>query len=241
MKTSASDLTCLILAGGKGTRLRPITHSIPKPLIKVAGKAIIDYAIEHCLQHELNKFLILSGYLAPKVADHISSIDISREGINFKVIDSGDVDIIERIRQALQYVKTKYLIILYGDTISDVNIDDILAFHKTHNGIATMASWELKSNFGVIESDNSGLVTNYKEKPKMNVWINIGYIVFSTNEARFITNFDTFQEFLENLVETKNLYTYQHNGFHFTVNNLAELQDAEESLIKMHQKEGDSG
>ena len=98
-------------------------------------------------------------------------------------------------------------------TISDVNIDDILAFHKTHNGIATMASWELKSNFGVIESDNSGLVTNYKEKPKMNVWINIGYIVFSTNEARFITNFDTFQEFLENLVETKNLYTYQHNGF----------------------------
>ena len=186
-------------------------------------------------------FLILSGYLAPKVADHISSIDISREGINFKVIDSGDVDIIERIRQALQYVKTKYLIILYGDTISDVNIDDILAFHKTHNGIATMASWELKSNFGVIESDNSGLVTNYKEKPKMNVWINIGYIVFSTNEARFITNFDTFQEFLENLVETKNLYTYQHNGFHFTVNNLAELQDAEESLIKMHQKEGDSG
>ena len=66
-------------------------------------------------------------------------------------------------------------------------------------------------------------------------------IVFSTNEARFITNFDTFQEFLENLVETKNLYTYQHNGFHFTVNNLAELQDAEESLIKMHQKEVDSG
>ena len=236
MSTNTSDLTCLILAGGKGTRLRPITNSLPKPLVKVAGKPIIDYAIDHCLFHGVDKFLILSGYLSSKVVNHVSSMNISQERINFKVIDSGDVDIIERIRQALNYVKTKYLIVLYGDTISDVNIDDILNFHKSHNSIATMATWQIRTNFGVIESDESGLVVEYKEKPKMDVWINIGYIVISTDRAGCINNFDTFQEFLENLVETQNLYTYQHNGFHYTVNNLAELQDAEESLVEMHKR-----
>ena len=237
MRTNTSDVTCLILAGGKGTRLRPITNSLPKPLVKVAGKPIIDYAIDHCLFHGVDKFLILSGYLSSKVVDYVSSMKNSQERINFKVIDSGDVDIIERIRQALNYVKTKYLIVLYGDTISDVNIDDILNFHKSHNSIATMATWEIRTNFGVIESDESGLVVEYKEKPKMDVWINIGYIVISTDRAGCINNFDTFQEFLENLVEKQNLYTYQHNGFHYTVNNLSELQDAEECLIEMHQKE----
>ena len=236
MRTNTSDLTCLILAGGKGTRLRPITNSLPKPLVKVAGKPIIDYAIDHCLFHGVDKFLILSGYLSSKVVDHVSSMKNSQERINFKVIDSGDVDIIERIRQALNYVKTKYLIVLYGDTISDVNIDDILNFHKSHNSIATMATWQIRTNFGVIESDESGLVVEYKEKPKMGVWINIGYIVISTDRAGCINNFDTFQEFLENLVETQNLYTYQHNGFHYTINNLAELQDAEECLVEMHKR-----
>ena len=72
-------------------------------------------------------------------------------------------------------------------------------------------------------------------------WMNIGYIVISTDRAGCINNFDTFQEFLENLVETQNLYTYQHNGFHYTVNNLSELQDAEEYLIAMHQKERING
>ena len=236
MSTNTSDLTCLILAGGKGTRLRPITNSLPKPLVKVAGKPIIDYAIDHCLFHGVDKFLILSGYLSSKVVDHLSSMNISQERINFKVVDSGDVDIIERIRQALDYVQTKYLIVLYGDTISDVNIDDILNFHKSHNSIATMATWQIRTNFGVIESDESGLVVEYKEKPKMDVWINIGYIVISTDKAGCINNFDIFQEFLENLVETQNLYTYQHNGFHYTINNLAELQDAEECLVEMHKR-----
>lgn len=234
MHKTSSDLTCLILAGGKGTRLRPITNSLPKPLVKVAGKPIIDYAIDHCLSYSIKNFLILSGYLSSKVVNHFSSKVIKRNELNIKVIDSGDVDIIERIKQALVHVKTKYFMILYGDTISDVNIDDLFNFHKKNNSTATMATWQIRTNFGVIESDNSGLVIKYKEKPKMDVWINIGYILISTEQSNSINNFDTFQELLEDFVKTKKLYTYQHNGFHYTVNNLSELQDAEEYLLKMH-------
>jgi glucose-1-phosphate cytidylyltransferase len=229
------------LAGGKGTRLRPLTNSLPKPLVKVAGKSIIDYAIEHCSFHGLDNFLILSGYLSSKVVDHFSLIATPQEQVKFKIIDSGDVDIIDRIKQALDYVKTKYLIILYGDTISDVNIDNILNFHKSHGSVATMATWQMRSNFGVIESDELGLVTGYREKPKMDVWMNIGYIIFSADKSTCVNDFDTFQELLENLVKTKKLYTYQHNGFHYTVNNLSELQDAEKFLMDMHQKEKING
>lgn len=241
MRVTAADLTCLILAGGKGTRLRPITNSIPKPLVKVAGKPIIDYAIDHCLFHGVENFLILSGYLSSKVDNHISGINATKKDVKFKVIDSGDVDIIERIKQALDSIQTKYLMIQYGDTISDVNINDILNYHISHDSISTIATWRMRSNFGIIESNKSGLVVAYKEKPKMDVWINIGYIVLSLDRAESIKNFDTFQSFLENLVFTKNLYNYQHNGFHYTVNNLSELQEAEEYLVKMHQKEEKGG
>ena len=241
MRVTAADLTCLILAGGKGTRLRPITNSIPKPLVKVAGKPIIDYAIDHCLFHGVENFLILSGYLSSKVDNHISGINAIKKGVKFKVIDSGDVDIIERIKQALDSIQTKYLMIQYGDTISDVNINDILNYHMSHDSISTIATWRMRSNFGIIESNKSGLVVAYKEKPKMDVWINIGYIVLSLDRAESIKNFDTFQSFLENLVITKNLYNFQHNGFHYTVNNLSELQEAEEYLVKMHQKEEKGG
>jgi len=233
---SASDLTCLILAGGKGTRLRPITHSIPKPLVKVAGKAIIDYSVEHCLYHKVKNFIILSGYLSDKVASHFNSTPLN-ESAKLDVIDSGDVDIIYRIKNAIPSIKTKYFIILYGDTICDVNIDDILKFHKSHNSVATMATWQMRSNFGVIDSDDSGMVVNYREKPKMNIWMNIGYIILSTDKINDIYNFDSFQEFLKGLVESKNIYAYKHNGFHYTVNNVSELQDAEKCLIKMHNKE----
>ena len=233
---STSDLTCLILAGGKGTRLRPITHSIPKPLVKVAGKAIIDYSVEHCLYHKVKNFIILSGYLSDKVTSHFDSTPL-HESINLSIINSGDVDIIERIKCAIPSIKTKYLIILYGDTICDVNISDILKFHKSHGSIATMATWQMRSNFGVIDSDNSGMVINYKEKPKMDIWMNIGYIILSTNKINAMHSFDTFQKFLKGMVESKKLYAYKHNGFHYTVNNISELQDAEECLIKMHKKE----
>ena len=234
LKKSTSDLTCLILAGGKGTRLRPITKSIPKPLVKVAGKPIIDYAIDHCLFHGVDKFLILSGYLSAKIVDHISTVSASKPSASFDVIDSGDVDIIERIKQAVRHVKTKYFIVLYGDTISDVNIESILNFHKSHDSLATMSSWQMQTNFGVIKSNKSGLVVDYKEKPKMDTWINTGYFVFSTEKARKINKFSTFQSFLESMVETKNLYTNRHNGFHFTVNDLSELKDTEEQLKEMH-------
>jgi glucose-1-phosphate cytidylyltransferase len=241
LRKNAFDLTCLILAGGKGTRLRPITNSIPKPLVKVANKPIIDYAIDHCLFYDVKNFVILSGYLSSKIEEHISSISASNNNINFKVVNSGDVDIIERIKGALDHVKTEYLILLYGDTISDVSIDDLLCFHKSHTSMATMATWQIRTDFGVIKSDVSGLVTEYKEKPKMDVWINIGYIVLSVDKAKCVKNFDSFQKFLENLVETNNLFTYQHHGFHYTVNNLAELQDAEECLKEMNHKEKING
>ena len=237
---SVSDLTCLILAGGKGTRLRPITHSIPKPLVKVADKAIIDYSVEHCLYHKIKNFIILSGYLSDKIVSHFDSTPLD-ESVRLSVIDSGDVDIIERIKQGIPSIKTKYLIILYGDTICDVNIDDILEFHKSHDSVATMATWQMRSNFGVIDSDDSGMVVNYREKPKMNIWMNIGYIILSTDKINDIYNFDTFQGFLKGLVESNNIYAYQHNGFHYTVNNVSELQDAEKCLIKMHKKEKCNG
>jgi len=76
------------------------------------------------------------------------------------------------------------------------------------------------------------LVIDYKEKPKLDIWINIGYIILNSEIFKSMNDFDTFQSFLENLVETKNLLSYKHSGMHYTVNNVVELKEAEESLKK---------
>jgi len=223
------DLTCLILAGGKGKRLRPLTLEIPKPLVKINDKAIIDYSVEQLLNFNVGEIIVLSGYLSHKIESHFEN---KEQKYQVKVMDTGDVDIIERIKSVFNEVRTKYVLILYGDTISDVDLSKLVGFHLNHNRGATLTTWQIKSNFGVITTDKDMLVIDYKEKPKLDIWINIGYIILNSEIFKSMNDFDTFQSFLENLVETKNLLSYKHSGMHYTVNNVVELKEAEESLKK---------
>jgi len=115
------DLTCLILAGGKGKRLRPLTLEIPKPLVKINDKAIIDYSVEQLLNFNVGEIIVLSGYLSHKIESHFEN---KEQKYQVKVMDTGDVDIIERIKSVFNEVRTKYVLILYGDTISDVDLSN---------------------------------------------------------------------------------------------------------------------
>jgi len=223
-----NKLSCLILAGGEGTRLRPLTISKPKPLIKVAGKSIIDYSIKLCSHFKIDDFYILTGYLSQQIEKHFQ--DKKYPKLNIKTIDTGDVDIIERIKSTRLCVESDYLLILYGDTISDVNIPHLLDFHINNGTLATITTWEIASSFGVISSNDSNIVESYLEKPKLDIWINIGYIVLSKDCYEIMEDFDSFEKFLRHLVSLEELSSYKHHGMHLTINNLHELNLAERKL-----------
>ena len=113
------NITAIILCGGEGQRLRPITNDIPKPLIKIKNKPILYYIIEHLKKYNIEKYLIATGYKSKKIEEYMNQ---EFNSLNYKIDDSGNTDILSRVKACMQYI-TGDVILSYGDTISDINID----------------------------------------------------------------------------------------------------------------------
>ena len=95
------NLTVLILCGGKGLRLRPITNDLPKPLIPISGKPVLHYIINQCLKYNLDKFIIATGYKSEKINQFVNN---NFRDLDCRLVDSGDSDIINRIRDCLDFI-----------------------------------------------------------------------------------------------------------------------------------------
>ena len=223
------NLKIIILCGGKGERLHPLTNDIPKPLLQIKGKPILLYIIEHLSYYNLYELIITIGYKSKKISDFIASeYPTSR----FRLIDSGEVDIIRRIQDSLDYIDGDFMV-LYGDTLSDVSILELIKHHKLNERPATMTVWPLHSQFGIVELDKADNVLGFKEKPKLDKWINIGYFYFKQEMKELIQKYDSYAEFLRILAEKGLLNAYKHNGIHITVNTIKELADAEKNIEKI--------
>ena len=223
------EVTVLILCGGKGERLRPLTHNIPKPLIRVNKKPILSYIFDHLTKYNLNDFVIATGYKSHKIEDYLQQM---KPKFRYRIVDSGDVDIIQRIKDASVYIKNDFMV-LYGDTISDIDISNLIKFHRSHNNLVTITVWPLKTQFGLVEISEDSHVISFQEKPVLGKWINIGYFYFNFEMMQMINQYDTFEELLIVLSKRKLLSAYKHNNMHLTINNLSELNEAEEKLNKL--------
>ena len=112
------DLTAIILCGGKGLRLRPITNDTPKPLIDINNKPILSYVIKHLRKHGINKFLIATGYQSNKIKKFMEE---TYSDLEYKLVDSGDTGILARVKDCIKNINSDFLL-CYGDTISDINL-----------------------------------------------------------------------------------------------------------------------
>nr|NJM01477.1 NTP transferase domain-containing protein [Desulfobacula sp.] len=224
------SVQALILCGGKGERLRPLTENIPKPLAKIKSKTILGHIIDYIVTYGIKDLIIATGYQSEKIKEYLET---SCHDCNYSIIDSGDVDIVQRIKDAVPHI-TGDLILLYGDTLSDVNINDLIKFHHSHRGTATMTVWPLRSQFGVLEVDQEGMISSYQEKPILDKWINIGYFYLEPNSLKLLDSCDSFENYLTLLIEKRELNGYKHRGAHITVNTLKELNDAEDNIDKIY-------
>jgi len=218
------ELPVLLLCGGKGERLRPLTDSIPKPMVKIKEKSIIDYQLEFFIVSGFNDFIVATGYKSDVIESHLKS---NYSDIN--IVNSGDVDIIQRIKDANKVIKGNF-ILCYGDTLADVDINSLLKFHESHDGLVSITSYPLQSPFGIIDMDYSGKVISFIEKPVLDHWINIGYMVFSKEIWGTIDRYSDFVDFLNALLAENLLYSFKHRGVHITVNTIKELYDAENNI-----------
>ena len=219
------NMKALLLCGGEGTRLHPLTKKIPKPLVKIKNKTIIDHIIEHLHKSGLREFLICSGYKSNLISRHFRKY----KSIDAKIINSGKVDILTRILDCKSMIDNDFMI-CYGDTIANVNIEKLYAFHKSHSRIATVCSYQLKQNFGIIEKNDENLVISFNEKPEYPGSINIGYFIFNKNIFKHTHSVNNWLDLINILIEKKQLFSYEHDGIHITINTLNELALAEKSI-----------
>jgi len=220
-------LQIFLLCGGKGERLQPLTDSVPKALIEIKGKPIISYQFDYFKNLGVNRFVVATGY---RSQDFKKYFERNEKDISIEIVDSGDTDIIRRIKDSRSVIDGDFLV-CYGDTLANVNIGNLLEFHNSHDGLISMTTYPMQSPFGVIDMDHTGRVTEFREKPILDQWINIGYMLFRSSVWNHLDRYNDFVDFLNALIVENKLYSYRHRGVHITVNTIKELHEAEENII----------
>ena len=227
----------LILAGGFGTRLSEETHLRPKPMVEIGGKPILWHIMKIYSTYGLNDFVILLGYKGYYIKEyfanyflHQSDVTINLKTNKMEVHNNSSepwkVTLIDtglntmtggRIKQAKQYVGNERFMLTYGDGVGNININELLEFHNSHNGYITITSAQPEGRFGALNIEENNQVTDFMEKPKGDGnWINAGFFVCEPEVFDYIdneTNSIFEQEPLRNLAKDGKMFTYKHTGF----------------------------
>ena len=226
-------MKCIILAGGRGTRISEISKDIPKPMIKVLGKPIIYRIMKHYSTYGFNDFIIAAGYKKKIISNYFSKKKI--KGWNVKVVDTGlDTMTGGRLKRLKKYIKEENFMMTYGDGLSNVNLKKLLKHHLKFKKYATLTAVRPPARFGAIKLLKNQ-VTYFKEKSKLDEgWINGGFFVFHKKIFDFIKNDKTYleREPLQHISKKKQLYAFKHNGFWQCMDNLRDKEILEKELKK---------
>jgi len=221
----------LILAGGYGTRLSEETDLIPKPLVKIGDKPILLHIMKIYSHFGFNEFVVLLGYKGDMIENYFfNNNDVSCMDITF--LDTGlNTDTGGRIKRAESIINGEPFMLTYGDGLADIDLSQLLIFHKNHGGLVTMTSVQLASRFGILDIGRNERVTQFKEKPKENeAWINGGFFICEPGTLNYIKNDSTIFEKdpLATISEDGKLFTYRHKGFWKCMDTLRDKRELDE-------------
>lgn len=211
-----------ILAGGKGSRLRPLTNIVPKPLIEYKNKEILQHIIDHLNKFSVKEINVLIGNFFKKFKSFQLKKNIKNK-IQINLIKTGlNSDILERILSMENKVTSNFLL-LYGDTIADVNLKNLLNFHNKNKKKITVSVISYKSDFGLISIDKKNNANSFKEKPFSKYYINIGFFIFEKEHFNILRKYSDWETALNCLIKLKRIKCYIHKGNFHTINNYRDL------------------
>ena len=203
----------VILAGGKGTRLSEYTKSIPKPMVKINKIPIIVHIMKHYSKHGFKDFIIAAGYKKKKIKNYFKK---KINNWNVRIVDTGKNTMTGgRVKRLKKYLGNEAFLLTYGDGVSDVNIKNLLKFHKKSKSIITLTAVRPPARFGAVTIKKNKVV-KFKEKSKLGEsWINGGFFIIEPGFFSFIKNDGTYleKEPLENASKKKLLAAFKHEGF----------------------------
>lgn len=167
----------LILSGGRGTRLREKTETLPKPLVEVGGRPLIWHVIQIYARQGFTRFFPLTGYLGEKIGEFVEGATWP-EGVTVECLDTGlDTPTGGRIVAARDRIDGTFCA-TYADGVADLDLGALLDFHRDGGRVATMTAVRPNLQWGIAEIDSAGDVTGFTEKPRSEHWINGGFFCF---------------------------------------------------------------
>ncbi len=229
-------MKAVILAGGFGTRISEESIYRPKPMVEISGKPILWHILKIYSAHGINDFIICCGYKGYFIKEYFANYFLHNSNVTFDiqknemkvhktnseawritVADTGENTMTGgRIKRISEYLEpNEDFCLTYGDGVSDVNIRELIQFHKKHGKIATVTAVQIPGRFGVLNLSGSQ-VTSFVEKPHGDgAYINGGFFVLKPKALEYIPDESTVweKEPLEKLAKENQLQAYQHDGF----------------------------
>ena len=208
------DITAVILAGGKGTRLAELTRLKPKPLIKIGSKPIIWHIMKIYSFYGINKFIICLGFKGNLIKKELLKYR-NLENWNINFVNTGVNTMTGgRIKKVRNFVKNdKFFCVSYGDGLSDINIDKLIKFHQKKKKAATLTAVRYKNPKGILSISQNSEVAKIIEKPME--YINGGFFILTNKIFKYLKNNKSIfeEDCLPQLSKNKQLNAYKHNGF----------------------------
>jgi len=227
----------VILAGGYGTRISEESGVRPKPMVEIGGKPILWHIMKIYSAYGLNDFVICCGYKSHVIKEYFANYHLRAADITFDLaknsmqihqndaepwkvtlVDTGEGTMTGgRLKRVSKYLGDGTFCLTYGDGLSDVNIQELIDFHKTQGTLATLTAVQPPGRFGVFNLEHDkNTISTFKEKPDGDgAWVNGGYFVLEPAVLDYISGDATVweKEPLENLAESGMLSAYKHHGF----------------------------
>ncbi len=232
------NLPVIILCGGQGTRMQGATP-VKKELVPVGGRPILWHVMKIYAAFGYSDFILALGYQAESLKRYFLDYEalncdftvrlggagdisyhrtqVEEEGWAVTLTDTGPPDVEKgtRIYRAARYVEADTFFVTYGDGVGNVDIDALLAFHRRHGRLVTITGVQPWSQYGILQVDEAGQVAGFVQKPRLEHWINAGFMVFERRVLDYLRGDDVHleRETFPRLAAEGQLMMYRHTGF----------------------------
>ena len=245
----------VILSGGFGTRISEYTTVIPKPMIPINGKPIIEHIMEIYSKYGFKDFYLALGYKANVIKEYFYNYEILNS--NFKVdfknrsvtpykkqekdwtvnlIDTGENTLTGgRLKRLKDYINDDTFLLTYGDAVTDLDINEVIKFHYSHGKMITVTGVRPPARFGELTINENNEVLEFKEKPNIKEgWINGGFFVIEPRFLDYINDDNCIleKEPLEKAAKSNELVAYLHDGFWHCIDTKRDKDNLEEIIKK---------
>ena len=248
----------VILSGGFGTRISEYTSIIPKPMIRIGGKPIIEHIMEIYSKHGHKDFYLALGYKSEIIKEYFYNYEISNSDFkinlntrkistynqtkkdwNIHLINTGINTLTGgRLKRLKNYINDDTFLLTYGDAVTDLDINKVIKFHKEHGKMITVTGVRPPARFGELTLNQNNEVIEFKEKPSTTQgWINGGFFVIEPDFLNYLDKDSCIleKEPLENAAKSNELVAFLHDGFWHCIDTKRD-KDNLEDILKSNSK-----